>query len=63
MWPAAPLDLHFTLLEIVAIAVAVAVVALIAQDGETHWFEGVMLLAVYVILGLAFFNLPGGVGH
>ena len=32
---------------------------LIAQDGESHWMEGVMLLAVYVILGIAFYFLPG----
>jgi Ca2+:H+ antiporter len=27
----------------------------IAQDGETTWFEGVMLLAVYLLFALAFF--------
>lgn len=53
-----PLDLHFSLLEVVAVVVAIAVVALIAQDGETHWMEGVLLLAVYLILALAFFNYP-----
>jgi Ca2+:H+ antiporter len=31
---------------------------MIAQDGETHWMEGAMLLAVYVMLGLAFYHLP-----
>lgn len=36
---------------------AVAIVPL-AGDGETHWMEGVLLLGVYVLLGLAFFNLP-----
>lgn len=29
----------------------------IAQDGETTWFEGVLLLAVYALLALAFFFL------
>jgi Ca2+/H+ antiporter len=24
-------------------------------DGETNWFEGVLLLSVYAVLGLAFF--------
>ena len=33
------------------------VLALVGQDGETHWMEGVMLLAVYVILALAFYHL------
>jgi glutamate-5-semialdehyde dehydrogenase len=33
--------------------------AVIALDGESHWMEGVQLLAVYVILALAFYFLPG----
>ncbi len=53
-----PLDLHFTLMEIVALVIAVAVLALVCVDGETHWMEGAMLLGVYVILGLAFYHLP-----
>jgi Ca2+:H+ antiporter len=52
------LDLHFTPLETIALLISIAIVALVAQDGESHWMEGVMLLAVYIILGLAFFNLP-----
>jgi Ca2+:H+ antiporter len=52
-----PLDLHFTPMEIVALTIAIAVLALVAQDGESHWFEGVMLLAVYAILALAFYHL------
>ncbi len=52
------LDLHFTLMETVAVAAAVVAVALVAQDGESHWMEGVMLLGVYVILALAFYHLP-----
>jgi Ca2+:H+ antiporter len=27
----------------------------IAQDGESTWFEGVQLLAVYLVLGIAFY--------
>lgn len=55
----APIDLVFSPLEVVAVAVSVLVVGQIADDGQTHWMEGVLLLAVYVVLGLAFFNLPG----
>jgi Ca2+:H+ antiporter len=51
------LDLHFTPMEIVAVVASIAILSLIAQDGESHWFEGVMLLAVYVILALAFYHL------
>ncbi|HYT88354.1 MAG TPA: calcium/proton exchanger [Gemmataceae bacterium] len=53
-----PLDLHFSLMEIVAVIVAIGVLTLVCQDGETHWMEGAMLLGVYVILGLAFYHLP-----
>jgi Ca2+:H+ antiporter len=54
----APMDLLFTTFEIVAIALAVLSIASIAHDGETHWMEGVQLLAVYVILALGFYFLP-----
>ncbi len=55
----APMDLRFTTLEVVAVAASVGAIAQIAQDGETNWMEGVQLLAVYCILGMAFFFLPG----
>jgi Ca2+:H+ antiporter len=52
-----PLDLHFTPMEIVAIIISIAILAIVAQDGESHWLEGVMLLAVYAILALAFYHV------
>ncbi|MCI0659947.1 MAG: calcium/proton exchanger, partial [Acidobacteria bacterium] len=53
-----PMDLIFTPMEVVTIVASVAIVTLIAQDGESNWMEGVLLLAVYVILALTFFWLP-----
>lgn len=53
-----PMDLIFTTFEVLAVVVSVVVVALIAMDGESHWMEGVQLLAVYIILALAFYFLP-----
>jgi Ca2+:H+ antiporter len=51
-----PMDLVFANpLELIAIAGVAFAVNAIAQDGETTWFEGVLLLAVYALLGLAFF--------
>ncbi len=50
-----PMDFVFTPLEVVAVAAAVAIVNVIAHDGESNWFEGAQLLAVYVILAAAFF--------
>ena len=53
-----PLDLHFSPMEVIAVLLSIGVLALVCNDGETHWMEGVMLLAVYVILALAFYHLP-----
>lgn len=53
-----PMGLLFTPLEVIAISVSVLIVALIAQDGESNWMEGVLLLALYAILGLTFYFLP-----
>ena len=53
-----PLDLLFTPFEVLAVVASAAILNLVAQDGETNWLEGVQLLAVYVILALAFFSLP-----
>ena len=58
MGHAVPLDLHFTALETVAVILSVVVLALVSHDGESHWMEGVMLLAVYLMLALAFYHLP-----
>jgi hypothetical protein len=30
------------------------------MNGESNWFEGVLLLALYAILGIAFFYIPAG---
>ena len=54
----APMDLLFTTFELVAIGLSVVSIAFIAHDGETHWMEGVQLLAVYAILALGFYFLP-----
>jgi Ca2+:H+ antiporter len=53
-----PMDLEFTLPEVVAMIVAVHLIFQIDGDGETNWLEGVQLLSVYLILGILFFYLP-----
>lgn len=53
-----PMDLLFTPFEVLAVVLSAGIMALITHDGESHWMEGVQLLAVYVILGIAFFFLP-----
>ncbi len=37
---------------------AVLILAMIALDGETTWFEGAELLAVYVIFAISAYFLP-----
>lgn len=53
-----PMDLVFTPLEVATVAFGVIMVTLIALDGESNWFEGAELLAVYAIVALAFFFFP-----
>lgn len=55
---AARLSLVFHPLEIAAVILSVGVVALVSFDGETHWFEGLQLLGVYLILAVFFYYLP-----
>ena len=51
-----PMDLVFSNpLELMGIVGSAFVVNAIALDGETTWFEGVMLVAVYALLALTFF--------
>jgi Ca2+:H+ antiporter len=53
-----PMDLIFTPLEVLAVVASAGIMAFCSNDGESHWMEGVQLLAVYIILGIAFFFLP-----
>jgi len=52
--------LVFTPFELIALFSAALVAELVAVDGESNWLEGAMLLAVYLIVALAFYFLPAG---
>ena len=54
------LDLVFTPMEVVAVLLAVLTVSFLGLDGQTNWFEGVLLLAMYAVLGIVFFYIPAG---
>jgi Ca2+:H+ antiporter len=54
------LDLIFSPMEVAAVLLSVALLIVVGLNGETNWFEGVMLLAVYAILGITFFYIPSG---
>jgi Ca2+:H+ antiporter len=49
------MNLVFRPFEVAAIGMATIVTAIITLDGESHWFEGVQLLAVYAIVAVAAF--------
>lgn len=50
--------LVFNTFELIALTAAAFIAAFVAQDGESNWLEGSMLLAVYVIIGIGFYYLP-----
>ena len=47
------MNLVFRPFEVVALGLATIVTAIITLDGESHWFEGVQLLAVYGMVAVA----------
>ena len=57
-----PLDLIFSPMEVVAVLLTVLIVVVVCLNGQSNWFEGVLLLAVYCILGITFFYIPEATG-
>ncbi|KAI0173826.1 calcium/proton exchanger [Pestalotiopsis sp. NC0098] len=55
-----PMNLHFETFETVAFALSVLVVTYTVQDGKSNYLEGAMLMALYIIIAVAFFVTPSG---
>ncbi|GBF80305.1 calcium/proton exchanger [Aphanothece sacrum] len=53
-----PMDLNFNPFELVAVAVAVLLTNSISSDGRSNWLEGTLLLATYLVIGIAFYFHP-----
>jgi Ca2+:H+ antiporter len=53
-----PMDLIFSPFEILALVLGVAVFSYLIIDGETNWYEGVQLLAVYALIAIAMYFFP-----
>ena len=53
-----PMNLEFTIPEVVAVFGSILIVQQICSDGESNWVEGLQLLSVYAILGILFYFLP-----
>ncbi len=50
-----PMALVFNGYELVAVLLAILVANFVVNEGESTWFEGVQLLALYAVLGVVFF--------
>ena len=50
-----PFNLVFTIYELIVVFLAALILNLIAHDGKSNWFEGIMLTAVYIMIAVGFF--------
>jgi Ca2+:H+ antiporter len=53
-----PMNLEFTVPEVMAVVASIIIVEQISGDGESNWIEGLQLLSVYAILAILFYFLP-----
>ncbi|MGN7410342.1 MULTISPECIES: calcium/proton exchanger [unclassified Sporosarcina] len=51
------MPLVFTIPELVSMVTAALLVISLSNDGESNWFEGLILFAAYIIMGIGFFLL------
>jgi len=51
------MDLVFRPMEVVALSLSTLLAAIVTLDGESNWFEGVQLLALYAMIAIAVFFL------
>jgi Ca2+:H+ antiporter len=49
-----PFSLVCTLFELVTIFLAAIILNLIARDGTSNWFEGIMVTFVYIIIAVGY---------
>lgn len=49
------MNLVFTPLEVAAVGLSTLLAAIVTLDGESHWYEGVQLLALYAMVAIAVF--------
>lgn len=52
------MTLDFEIFELVSVALATAVVASVVSDGRSNWYEGVLLVMVYLVVAIVFFVHP-----
>jgi Ca2+:H+ antiporter len=50
-----PMDLAFSMMEVVSVVLAVMVASSVIRDAESDWLEGAFLLIAYAAIAVAFF--------
>jgi len=59
----APMDLAFPAGLVLIVLLSVLITGQVAGDGRSDWLKGMQLLAVYLVLGLTYYFLPGAANH
>jgi Ca2+:H+ antiporter len=54
-----PMDLAFPAGLVLIVLLSALITGQVAGDGRSDWLKGLQLLAVYLVLALSFFFLPG----
>lgn len=54
------MSLFFNIYETAILFIAVIMVNYLIMDGESNWLEGLMLVAVYIIIAISFYFYPDG---
>ncbi len=57
-WQRNPVFQVFASVSLAIVLLAVLIVAFLGLNGETNWFEGTLLLALYGVLAIVFFYIP-----
>jgi len=58
-----PMDLAFAPGLVLIILLGVLITGQVAGDGRSDWLKGLQLMAVYLVMALTFFFMPGSVAH
>ncbi|MGL4991776.1 MAG: calcium/proton exchanger [Sarcina sp.] len=52
-----PMSIVFSTFELVALLIGVVIAGKVANDGESNWLEGALLIAIYILIAVGFFIL------
>jgi Ca2+:H+ antiporter len=55
-----PFLLAFSRVEILSMFLAILIGVMVAGDGRSHWFKGVQLITLYLVIAMMFYFLPAG---